>query len=740
MAIRQVNGKNAYVIEVAQPTAKTSRGEGYAQLITNLRWKMWEEAQKSELMALEFEKMAYQQQLRLFQTQQKAVQDEIDATKRAINALNRAELSRDQQLENNLTSAQNSERRRRASAEESRLRQQSSQEFAGQETTTTRTGTGSGATRSEDILADLSSDTNDSFQRVQEQAALASASETDPTLRIESSVARAEQQGNYQIGAGGGVSAGEGRTFKAAVVAAEIKKARDAALAAGTDPAAAEATALNKFSADYQSDYSSVVQPTSEPDGAGGDGTSVRGERAAKPIDAPVPTAGTGKATAVDYSAERERLQAELADLQTQLGGLQLPAIPNVDLLERTRGKFQSAYGEGGFGLAPRPTRALPRFDEPAATAAAQDIAAFGADKAVADFRAANPDVELNPQQIASLRRQGVLGMLNEMGGREVAEKDFLDFRTTEPATSPRQEQPAPARELPPLADEEEPPSQPEPLRIRRDVPISTGQQPMGVGQLPVSGELEQQLLEEDQRRMQMGQPPQQFGTIPPQQESREQTALEFLREMEALGYGDAAMERLRNEFLLRQQGAEQFYQQQIPTETYQPPPTLAQRILPSPVDRRTPAGRLAEETGEGLSTQPSQITNLRGEVIGEGPSPAARQEQRAETQQNKVLERRNAYKLRMIERATTLANQPKKFERIAKTNLPPEERAKKVADYVLVVDNLYVANQREGGDPILPSYEEINRVYADDPRTREQATSYLLAKQILDVKVENPE
>ena len=77
-----------------------------------------------------------------------------------------------------------------------------------------------------------------------------------------------------------------------------------------------------------------------------------------------------------------------------------------------------------------------------------------------------------------------------------------------------------------------------------------------------------------------------------------------------------------------------------------------------------------------------------------------------------------------MIERATTLANQPKKFERIAKTNLPPEERAKKVADYVLVVDNLYVANQREGGDPILPSYEEINRVYADDPRTREQATS----------------
>ena len=105
MAIRQVNGKNAYVIEVAQPTAKTSRGEGYAQFVTNLRWKMWEEAQKSELMALEFEKLAYQQQLKVYQQQQRAVQDEIDDTQRAIRSLNRAELSRDQQLENNKTSA-----------------------------------------------------------------------------------------------------------------------------------------------------------------------------------------------------------------------------------------------------------------------------------------------------------------------------------------------------------------------------------------------------------------------------------------------------------------------------------------------------------------------------------------------------------------------------------------------------------------------------------------------------------
>lgn len=735
MAIRQVNGKNAYVIEVAQPTAKTSRGEGYAQFVTNLRWKMWEEAQKSELMALEFEKLAYQQQLKVYQQQQRAVQDEIDDTQRAIRSLNRAELSRDQQLENNKTSAQNSERRRKASAKEARLRQQSGQEFSGQETTTTRTGGGSGSQSSaEEIASDLSGDSQDSFQRVQEQAARAGATETDPTMRIETAVAKAEQQGNYQLGAGGGITAGDARTFKAAVVASQIKTARDSAIADGRDPAEAEATALDGFSADYRADYSSIAQPTSDPLDGGGGGSSTRGGRDAKPIGEGIAGAAVGEAKPIDYSAERARLQAELAELEGSLGTMQMPSVPNVDLLERSRGKFQSAYGEGGFGLAPRRTQELPRFDEPASTRAAQDIARFGADQALADYRAANPNEELNADQIATIQRQGVLGMLNQLGGREVAEQDFLRIdEPSEPATSPSISDP---RIVPEIDD----PRIEEPVTTRRNVPVDRGGPPLPVGQLPVSGELEQQLLEEDQRRMQQGQRPQLFGGSPPTQEVREQTASDFLLEMQALGYGEEAAKRVALEEQLRQQGAREFYQQQIPTETFQAPPTLAQRILPQPVDRRTEAGRIAEETGVGLSEVPSTITNLRGEVIGEGPSPASRQAEQTETRTNKVMDRRNAYKIKMIERATNLANKPKKFERIAKQNLPPEERAKKVADYVLVVDNLYAANQREGGDPVLPSYEEINRVYASDAKTREQATSYLLAKQILDVNVANPE
>jgi len=742
MAIRQVNGRNAYVIEVEQPTARTSRGEGYAQLITNLRWKMWEEAQKSELMALEFEKLAYQQQLKIYADQQRLIRGEIAKTNAAINALNRAELTRDQQLENNLQSAENAEARRVAQAREARLRQQSSQEFAGQEqiTTTERETAGSGgrgAKTQEELIADLSSDSQDSFQRVREISTRAAASETDEEQRIRTQASEATTQTNFQLGEGGGITAGDERTMKAAVVAASVKDARDRAIADGRDPNAAEQSVLSAYGADYVADYQSfqtAPEETPPAGGAGGDlleGTSTRQQREAKPIQQGISGAGVGKAEAVDYSKERERLQKELLDLQAELGGLQLPTAPSVDLLERTRGKFQSAYGEGGFGLAPRPTRMLPRFDEPAATRAAQDIAAFGADKALADFRAANPDVELNPQQIASIRRQGVLGMLNQLGGREVAEQDFLDFRTTEPATLPPPKTREP--ELPPM-EEEEPIAQ-EPM-LTRPVPQRIG---LPASQLPVSGELEQQLLEEDRMREMQGLPPQRYGSsFQPVQKT--QTAADFLAEMRALGFEEQALQRLQMEQGIQEQGASAYYQQQIPTETYQAPPTFGERVsslIPTPVDRRTEAGIAREEE---LAQMPSQRINPFTGQVKQIPSRAERDAERAAQRAETTMDRRNAYKIKMIEKATRLANQPKKFERIAKTNLPPEERARKVADYVIVVDNLYAANSREGGDPIQPSYAEINRVYADDPKTREQATSYLLAKQILDTTIQNPE
>ena len=91
MGIKNVNGQNAYVIEAPAFESRTSRGEGYAQYITNLRWKMWEEAQKSIQVEMEFEKMAYQEQMRFLRSQQQQIQRDIAATNRRLADLDRLE-------------------------------------------------------------------------------------------------------------------------------------------------------------------------------------------------------------------------------------------------------------------------------------------------------------------------------------------------------------------------------------------------------------------------------------------------------------------------------------------------------------------------------------------------------------------------------------------------------------------------------------------------------------------------
>jgi len=164
----------------------------------------------------------------------------------------------------------------------------------------------------------------------------------------------------------------------------------------------------------------------------------------------------------------------------------------------------------------------------------------------------------------------------------------------------------------------------------------------------------------------------------------------------------------------------------------------LIERILPTPIDR----------TGQTITSQlppsevPTRVTDMRGEPLRELPSPAEQAREQEQRIANTTMERRQKYKLNVIRGAERLASQPRRFERIAKPNLAPEERKAKVAEYVIVVDNLYTANNREmaAADAIRASYQELNRVYADDPKVREQAQEYLLAKDLLQAQIDNPE
>ena len=91
MAIQNVNGRNAYVIQSEVPTAKTSSGIGYGSLYSQLRWKLWEKAEESAKTAIGFEKMAYEAQLDYAMKQRAELSKRISAYDTKIAALEAGE-------------------------------------------------------------------------------------------------------------------------------------------------------------------------------------------------------------------------------------------------------------------------------------------------------------------------------------------------------------------------------------------------------------------------------------------------------------------------------------------------------------------------------------------------------------------------------------------------------------------------------------------------------------------------
>jgi hypothetical protein len=100
--------------------------------------------------------------------------------------------------------------------------------------------------------------------------------------------------------------------------------------------------------------------------------------------------------------------------------------------------------------------------------------------------------------------------------------------------------------------------------------------------------------------------------------------------------------------------------------------------------------------------------------------------------------ERRANYQARMIIAGIKLAGQKKKFERLSKPNLPEAQRQTAVPEYVRLVEELYETNESAGADPVKATFDELSKVYGNDPRLRRQAHTYLFALDVL--KNEKPE
>ncbi len=819
MAIQNVNGRNAYVIQSEVPTAKTSTGMGYGNLYSHLRWKLWEKAEESVKQSIGYEEMAYKAQLEFAMKQRADIQKRVSAYDREIARLEAGEAKDNARIES-----------KRDDDALKVARDTRSMEFGANKAAAPST------TRKSDVKASTS--TKVSGVPVDIPEGTTGATIPTPT-ELQISVPEGEAIPMNATLPDGTIAPAGMVAPVGGITVTQTNMAFPAPPAGAPFDAGASAAATPFDTGTSAKDTRPRRSDIASENRSAGVSTTVK----EKPKVPDAPTLPTREN--VDYGATLEALRAERTALQKELGGIVMPDAPSIDLLERTRAKYEQAYGTGGmFGIAPRRDKIQPRFDEPAALKRAQTIAATASDEALrkytAEKLALDPNATVTPEEAAEVRKRGVLNAIGKLGGREVSAKDFLGIDGRE---APVERKEAPVVEAP-VAREPAKSTQftPEDEFIMETLPKTAGGSGMGsYAGLPYGDEI---LAAEG------GMPPVGRGRIAPPVVG-DTVPLPPTAGMEPapVGMGEAgappsyaeAMEGFRTIRAPREPvyAADGLF----PVGAEMPKLRKPSRF---PIDRTTPEGRAFEEETRrieaekkaagtyirnpfsrtavdraqdllALGVSPEEIARIappapiappvaapipepsiwdtierepiaappiappvRGPEMGGITVPpvvdkakieelkkraeelkAKRDKTAAEKQEvidlqkqigfdqlpskeegkpSGALQRRDEYKLALIDKATKLANQPKKFERLAKPNLSPEARKTQVPEYVLLVDNLYDTNERSGNEPVKASYEEINRVFSDKPEIRAAAQEYLLAKDLLNSKNKNPE
>jgi len=143
---------------------------------------------------------------------------------------------------------------------------------------------------------------------------------------------------------------------------------------------------------------------------------------------------------------------------------------------------------------------------------------------------------------------------------------------------------------------------------------------------------------------------------------------------------------------------------------------------------RPTTGGREDLPVGFDVGSEEDIIIRRGGPLAPETSSAAGAQTQPIATRQS----RSDLYLARTIKKGIELANKPAKVERLAKTSLPEKERAKVIPETVALVDKVYDIN-RGKPNAFKLSFDEISRAFSSKPEQRQQAHEYLVAKDMLE-------
>jgi len=452
-----------------------------------------------------------------------------------------------------------------------------------------------------------------------------------------------------------------------------------------------------------------------------------------------------------NYIADLENRQKQLDEMTQSL------AVPRGgNILDRTREAYQTQIGEGGFGISPRRLRELPRFDE---------TAAVGALKPMVDVKSRMNELEmLFPQDYKNLpewsnlsnkldKMQQVVSEARPVSARQFLRKeqeplpptsfepkyDFGNFVPSEMTNKQDYIQRLSDKSL--LRSEAAPNVSAEEELIQLGAEAAARRaQPVGISN--ASRATMQRALELEA----LGVPALDAATkavageLPysPSRPFEKMAGVET--EMSGLGKPGGVLDTAR---YLRQKRMEA----NVPV-TPAPAPTPARKPIDevimsdpegNPILPLTPQEELKlmmqedvpklKENFEQWKAKQNLMKSIKEVPEGVITSPEAKA-----TPQN----RSDLYAMRVTKAGLELAQKPDKFARIAKTELPKDQREKAAPAYVILVDKLYNVNKNHP-NAFKDTYDEIARTYKDDPKLREAAQSYLVAKDVLEGQVTSP-
>jgi hypothetical protein len=773
MALRDVGGKSVYIIDAGTvDSAKTSAGTGYAQLVSQLRWQIWEASKQAVAQQLEFEKMGYQAQLDVFAKQQAELQRSLSKIRDIKNKVAAGVLDPKDALRLSIADANT--------------------ELANERNELKAAGGGSDYT-----ITETQAKTATGKPRVDENG--------NPVM-IKSVRYKASEKG---------ASAAGGAPTKGADAVTKPSDRYEAILAKyGGDADAA----IDARAAEIQAELSGLKAPTiptidvigrtrqgfGEMAGVGGFGFARRPTKSSPIYD-------EAKARRELFGAESDqnldRTIKEMADndyIETKARILSLDPervlTPAEDLrlqqdaLVRSRRNASREFFDAGAVTSPVSARqfmtgdrtlrgpggpdvpiteAPPKPEPPPAPQArrspppARDPAFQGfIDRARDTMEGATDEYEKPPAPEEELNFGG--GVIPVSPYRAILEVQTGDNRRrggdkvvqpsgeslTEAMEPPTSSTPSDFEIFNQLLNEQDsvtsPPAAPvlpeslptDPVITMTDVEVAEDEDP----------EIYKKALEywkaspnkdiaKNPPRYFAGKKPDGKKIIPG--EGQKEMVRRYLVDMEKAKRAKAeksteeAYLRYRdrppiNPDLAKQSEGESqaFFQKASKTDPY------IEQMDPTPEEKKE-LYDLYEATKDDMGIMsPKEISDFYIQKLNELRStPKATTKPAAEEPQGSLPKTRQqraaSYALNIIQKGKDLANKPEKLARIAKTNLPENERSKKIPEHIALVDKLYDINISKG-DVYKSTYSEIARVYEKQPKLRDAALEYLVAKNLL--------